>query len=134
MFSTSIPKRGQGVLQARGQVNNNSDEEKSLLLPIGTVYSTWGADLVNAGICVDLWFFPVRTLLELTTVGQLASMTGGDIHYFPNFNPIKDTIKITHDLRHSLIREAGYNAVMRIRCSNGSCHLQIISILCIALY
>lgn len=119
VFSTSIPKRGLGVLQARAQVNNNSDEEKSLLLPIGTAYNTWGVDLVNAGICVDLWFFPARTLLELTTVSQLASMTGGDIHYFPNFNPIQDTIKITHDLRHGLVREAGYNAVMRIRCSNG---------------
>jgi protein transport protein SEC24 len=121
IFSTSIPKKGPGFLHARPQVNKNPDEEKSLLTPVGTTYNTWGVDLVNAGICVDLWFFPVSTQLELTTVSQLASMTGGDIHFFANFNPVKDTVRISHDLRHSLIRESGYNAVLRIRCSNGLC-------------
>jgi protein transport protein SEC24 len=119
VLQSVLPKKGPGSLRVREQVKRTADEEKTLLTPQNEIYHKWGSDLVNAGICVDLWLFPLQTYVDVTTIGQLATMTGGDTHYFPNFNCTKDSAKFANDLQHSLIRQTGHNGVLRVRCSNG---------------
>lgn len=55
----------------------------------------------------------------LLYIGVLSSLTGGDTHYFPDFNDRQYGGAFTFDLLHSLQREQGYNGALRLRCSNG---------------
>ncbi|KAM3580935.1 COPII coat Sec23p-Sfb3p heterodimer component [Umbelopsis sp. WA50703] len=57
--------------------------------------------------------------MDITTIGLLASLTGGDVHYLPNFNHNNDGAKLAYDMKHSLMKQTGHNGVVRIRCSNG---------------
>lgn len=55
----------------------------------------------------------------LLLVGVLPALTGGDTHYFPDFDKSRSGDLFAHDLRHSLEREQGSNGALRLRCSNG---------------
>lgn len=52
-------------------------------------------------------------------IGLLSCLTGGETYYYPNFDATRDGEKFAFELKHNLTREFGYNALMRIRCSNG---------------
>jgi hypothetical protein len=41
------------------------------------------------------------------------------VFYYPNFNSPRDTLKVASEVKHSVTRETGYQALMRVRCSNG---------------
>ncbi|GAB5592811.1 COPII coat Sec23p-Sfb3p heterodimer component [Umbelopsis nana] len=119
VFQSVLPTKGPGSLRVREHGKRTAEEEMTLLTAQNDSYHKWATDLVNAGICADLWFFPLRAHVELATIGQLSSITGGDTHYMPNFNYTRDSAKLAFDLRHSLTRQTGYNGVLRVRCSNG---------------
>merc|ERR1719433_2235646 len=44
---------------------------------------------------------------------------GGDLRYYPAFRSNVHGSMVYQDLRRSLTRETGWEAVMRVRCSNG---------------
>ena len=99
---------------------------------------------MDAGICIDLFLFP-SNYVDVATIGiiddilfiqiaisiecidnynirlqgLLSSITGGESYYYPNFNSSRDGAKFAYELRQNVTREFGYNALMRIRCSNG---------------
>lgn len=52
-------------------------------------------------------------------LGLLSALTGGESHYYANYNKSKDGLAFTNMLNRSLTREQGYNAALRVRCSNG---------------
>lgn len=39
--------------------------------------------------------------------------------YYPNFRAPRDVLKLSSEIAHSVRRETGYHATMKIRCSNG---------------
>jgi len=119
VFQSVLPTKGPGSLRVREHGKRTAEEEKTLLTAQNDSYHKWATDLVNAGICADLWLFPLRAHVDVTTIGQLSSITGGDTHYMPNFTYTRDSAKLAFDLRHSLTRQTGYNGVLRVRCSNG---------------
>lgn len=55
----------------------------------------------------------------LPNIGVLSALSGGDTHYFPDFDKNQHGYMFTHDLQYSLQREQGYNGALRLRCSNG---------------
>lgn len=46
-------------------------------------------------------------------------MTGGETFYYPNFVAPRDGPKLSAELGHSVTRETGFQALMKVRCSNG---------------
>ena len=46
-------------------------------------------------------------------------MTGGEVYYYPNFHAPRDTLKLSNEIKHTITRETGYQALMKVRCSNG---------------
>lgn len=81
-----------------------------------------GTQYVQAGVSLDLWLLPPpNTYADVATLGVLSAMTGGDTHYYPNFNYARESLQFTHNLTHSIYREHGYRASLRVRCSNGKC-------------
>jgi protein transport protein SEC24 len=46
-------------------------------------------------------------------------MSGGEVYYYPNWVAPRDTMKLSLELKHTVNRETGYQALMKVRCSNG---------------
>lgn len=46
-------------------------------------------------------------------------MTGGELFLYTNFISPRDTFKVAQEVKHTLHRETGYQALMKVRCSNG---------------
>ena len=46
-------------------------------------------------------------------------MSGGEVYYYPNFVAPRDTMKLSLELKHTINRKTGYQALMKVRCSNG---------------
>ena len=46
-------------------------------------------------------------------------MTGGEIFFYPNYTAPRDNLKLSEEIKHALTRETGYQALMKVRCSNG---------------
>lgn len=55
----------------------------------------------------------------LTLTGYVAATTGGETFYYPNFIAPRDSTKLSLEIRHAVQRETGYQALMKVRCSNG---------------
>ena len=51
--------------------------------------------------------------------GHVSATTGGETYYYPNFVSSRDNAKLSLEIKHSLARETGYQALMKVRCSNG---------------
>lgn len=49
----------------------------------------------------------------------MSSTTGGETYYYPNFIAPRDNTKLSLEIQHSVRRENGYQALMKVRCSNG---------------
>ncbi|OZJ02131.1 hypothetical protein BZG36_04584 [Bifiguratus adelaidae] len=119
IFQASLPNVGPNILKSREDPKlYNTDKEKQLFQPQEAAYRTLGVDLCEAGVCVDVFLFPTA-YIDVATTAQIASITGGDVYYYPNFNQIHDGNRFASDLKHNVIREFGYQAVARVRCSNG---------------
>ncbi len=56
--------------------------------------------------------------LRLRT-GHPAAVTGGEIYFYPNYTAPRDNLKLAQEIKHALTRETGYQALMKVRCSNG---------------
>ena len=84
----------------------------SSLLPL--VERTWTSQL-SVSSYLSAW---VYVLLKLW-LGHPASISGGEIYFYPNFHAPRDVLKLSRELAHTVNRETGYQALMKVRCSNG---------------
>jgi len=51
--------------------------------------------------------------------GILSTLTGGKIFFYPQFDQTKDSIRYINDIIYSLRRSFGYDALLRVRASDG---------------
>ena len=49
----------------------------------------------------------------------MSATTGGETFYYPNFHSPRDTLRLAKEITHTVSRETGYQALMKVRCSNG---------------
>ncbi|KAJ9158015.1 Transporter sec24 [Coniochaeta hoffmannii] len=76
--------------------------------------------MVAAGVGVDFFMAaPTGGYLDIATVGHVAATSGGETFYYPNFIAPRDNTKLSLEIKHAVTRETGYQAVMKVRCSNG---------------
>ena len=57
-----------------------------------------------------------QTYLKL---GHVSAVTGGETYFYPNFQSPRDMPKVSQEIKHTVTRETGYQALMKVRCSNG---------------
>ncbi|KAK4218345.1 hypothetical protein QBC37DRAFT_412306 [Rhypophila decipiens] len=88
-----------------------------------TEHPAWrkiGEKMVSLGVGVDFFMAaPSGGYLDLATVGFVSSTTGGETYYYPNFIAPRDNTKLSLEIQHSVRRENGYQALMKVRCSTG---------------
>ncbi|KAI1431898.1 hypothetical protein GGR50DRAFT_34004 [Xylaria sp. CBS 124048] len=76
--------------------------------------------MVAAGVGIDFFLAaPSGGYLDVATIGHVSSTTGGEVFYYPNFVGGRDNTKLSQEIKHTVTRETGYQALMKVRCSNG---------------
>jgi len=87
-------------------------------LPEESFYKKLAVECSRQQICCDVSLFGA-TYTDAVTLGQLAKHTGGSVYHYPGFTAARDGAVVRKELRHNLTREQGWEAVMRVRCSQG---------------
>ncbi|KAK3674511.1 COPII coat Sec23p-Sfb3p heterodimer component [Recurvomyces mirabilis] len=120
----SLPTFGPGklVLRDKGSQSqaDDADHSKELLKPQHDGFRKCQAEMVKAGVGVDFFLAaPVGGYLDIATIGFVAEKTGGETFYYPNWSYPRDCLRLAKEISHTLRREQGYAALMKVRCSNG---------------
>lgn len=53
------------------------------------------------------------------SIGHVSALSGGETFFYPNFHAPRDLLKVRREIAHATTRESGYQALMKVRCSNG---------------
>ena len=127
VICSSLPTQFEGALKARDDSKLlGTPKESTLLQPANQFYKLFASEIVKDQICVDLFVAPpqlsahVPMYVDLATLSGLTKYTGGKLHYYPEFGT-GDAIssKFCSDLRRFLGQPHGFEAVLRIRASQG---------------
>ncbi|XP_045919744.1 protein transport protein Sec24D [Micropterus dolomieu] len=120
IFHSSIP-----TAEAPGKLKNrddkklvNTEKEKTLFQPQKGVYEQLSKECVAQGCCVDLFLFPSQ-YVDLATMADVPSHTGGSVYKYNNFQVETDGEHFLRDLRKDLKKSIGFDAIMRVRTSTG---------------
>jgi protein transport protein SEC24 len=118
---SSLPTSGPGKLVVRDDGQGRDPEvEKKLLTTEHPGYKKTAASMVSAGVGVDLFLAAAGgQYMDIATVGHVPGLTGGEVFLYPNFYAPRDHSKLANEIRHAVNRETGYQALMKVRCSNG---------------
>lgn len=120
VFNSSLP-----VAEAPGKLRNRedrkvlgSDKEKSILMPQNSIYDELAQKAVQAACSIDLYIFN-NSYVDLATIGQLARITGGEIHKYTYFQADVDGQRLINDIKRNISKPIAFDAVMRVRTSSG---------------
>ena len=123
VFQMALPGVGVGALAARDAPKAaRADKAKTLFQPAeskgGKFFSDLALVMSKQQTSCNLFVF-ARQYADLATIGVLAEKTSGEIFYYPSFDARVHGEQFASDLKHDLVRQSGFEAVMRIRCSAG---------------
>ncbi|XP_046904883.1 protein transport protein Sec24D [Hypomesus transpacificus] len=120
IFHSSIP-----TAEAPGKLKNRddkklvgTDKEKTLFQPQRGVFEQLSKDCVASGCSVDVFLFPSQ-YVDVATMGDVPSHTGGSVYKYNNFRVETDAEHFLSDLRKDVEKPIGFDAVMRVRTSTG---------------
>uniref|UniRef100_A0A665XFK9 SEC24 homolog D, COPII coat complex component n=1 Tax=Echeneis naucrates TaxID=173247 RepID=A0A665XFK9_ECHNA len=120
IFHSSMP-----TAEAPGKLKNrddkklvNTEKEKTLFQPQKGVYEQLSKDCVAQGCCVDLFLFPSQ-YVDMATMADVPSHTGGSVYKYNNFQVETDGEHFLRDLRKDVQKSIGFDAIMRVRTSTG---------------
>ncbi|KAF2402234.1 hypothetical protein EJ06DRAFT_547612 [Trichodelitschia bisporula] len=118
----ALPTWGPGRLFLRDEnaATAGTDAEKKLLTTEHPGYTKLAARMVEAGVGADFFLAsPSGGYLDIATIGFVSAKTGGEVYYYPNFQAQRDTLRLAKEIDHTVSRATGYQALMKVRCSNG---------------
>ncbi|KAA0031958.1 protein transport protein Sec24-like [Cucumis melo var. makuwa] len=123
VFQSVLPSIGIGALSAReaeGRTNISSGDKEAhkLLQPADMSYKTMAIELAEYQVCVDV-FLTTQNYIDIASISVIARTTGGQVYYYYPFSVLSDPAKLYNDLRWNITRPQGFEAVMRVRCSQG---------------
>jgi protein transport protein SEC24 len=98
----------------------NTDKEKILLSPSSNHYVKMAEECVQQRVCIDL-IYGISTLksIDLTSIAPLATMTGGDLHLFSPYDPVKHGEKLHYEVFRILTRTQASEVAIKARTSTG---------------
>ncbi|RVX69792.1 hypothetical protein B0A52_06437 [Exophiala mesophila] len=116
-----LPTYGPGKLIMRDDgKGRDTDHEKKLFTTEHPGWKKTAASMVAAGVGVDFFLAAAGgEYMDIATIGHVARLTGGETYFYPNFVAPRDTLKLETEIKHSFQRETGFQALMKVRCSNG---------------
>ncbi|XP_004497168.1 protein transport protein SEC24 C-like [Cicer arietinum] len=123
VFQSVLPSIGIGALSAReaeGRTNISAGEKEAhkLLQPADKTLKELAVELAEYQVCVDV-FVTTQTYVDIASISAISRTTGGQVYYYYPFSAVSDPAKLYNDLRWNVTRPQGFEAVMRVRCSQG---------------
>ncbi|EHK97721.1 hypothetical protein M7I_6505 [Glarea lozoyensis 74030] len=117
---SALPTWGPGRLFLRDDGKQHGDAEKKLFATEHPGWKKMAEKMVAAGVGVDFFLAaPGGGYLDIATIGHVSASTGGETFYYPNFVSPRDSAKLSQEIMHTVQRETGFQALMKVRCSNG---------------
>ncbi|KAL6185224.1 hypothetical protein ACLB2K_041358 [Fragaria x ananassa] len=93
-------------------------EPTKLLQPVDKTLKTMAIEFAEYQVCVDL-FITTQSYIDIASISVIPRTTGGQVYYYYPFSAVSDPAKLYNDLRWNVTRPQGFEAVMRVRCSQG---------------
>ncbi|XP_076886788.1 protein transport protein SEC24 C-like [Bidens hawaiensis] len=123
VFQSVLPSIGIGALSAReaeGRANISSGEKEphKLLQPVDKTFKTVAIEFAEYQVSVDV-FLTTQSYVDIASISIIPRTTGGQLYYYHPFSALSDPAKLYNDLRWNVTRPQGFEAVMRVRCSQG---------------
>lgn len=118
---SSLPTWGPGRLHLRDDgKGRDTDAEKKLFTTEHPGFKKTAEGLVSAGVGVDFFIAAAGGgYMDIATIGHVSHLAGGEVFFYPNFVAPRDSAKLRQEIKQSTYRETGYQALMKVRCSNG---------------
>jgi protein transport protein SEC24 len=118
---SALPTWGPGRLFLRDDgKGRDTDAERRLFTTDHAGWKKTAAAMVTAGIGVDFFMAAAGGgYMDIATIGHVSSQTGGEVFFYPNYVAPRDNAKLAAEITHAVNRETGYQALMKVRCSNG---------------
>lgn len=123
VFQSVLPSVGIGALsgrEAEGRTNISAGEKEAhkLLQPAEKTLKEMAIEFAEYQVCVDV-FITTQSYIDIASISVVPRTTGGQVYYYFPFSAVADTAKLYNDLRWNVTRPQGFEAVMRVRCSQG---------------
>ncbi|CAM0950023.1 unnamed protein product [Alopecurus aequalis] len=123
VFQSVLPSAGIGSLSAReaegrSNISTGDKEAHKLLQPVDKTLKTMALEFAEYQVCVDV-FLTTQSYTDIASISVVPSTTGGRVYYYFPFSAVSDPAKLFNDLRWNISRPQGFEAVMRVRCSQG---------------
>ncbi|KAG5438368.1 hypothetical protein PCANB_002856 [Pneumocystis canis] len=119
VFLSALPTWGPGNLRFREDSKlYNTDNERQLFTTQNVYWNNLAKKCLSAGIGVDLFLFPTL-YMDISTIGVLANVTGGEIYYYQDFTKERDSPKVVGEFVRNVTRQQAYHVQIKVRCSNG---------------
>lgn len=119
---SSLPSWGPGGLKYKDNRavgrTPSPEVEKKLFLPDSDYWKAMTKHFIQQSVGMDL-FIASHTSVDLSNVGHLVSATGGEISRWTNLNYERDGRLFTEKFKRSVFKTTGYQAQLKLRCSNG---------------
>jgi protein transport protein SEC24 len=119
VFYCSLTVSGNGALKKRDDPKLlGTDKEASLLKPQIPYWTKLGESCANKQVAIDLFLFS-HSYVDVASVGEVCRLSGGQLYYYAGLASPTALQQLASDIEVNLTRSAGYEAVLRTRCSNG---------------
>ncbi|KAI3802852.1 hypothetical protein L1987_30997 [Smallanthus sonchifolius] len=123
VFQSVLPSVGIAALSAReaeGRTNISAGEKEphKLLQAADKTMKALAIEFAEYQVSVDV-FITTQSYVDIASISVIPKTTGGQIYYYHPFSALSDPAKLYNDLRWNVTRPLGFEAVMRVRCSQG---------------
>lgn len=116
----SLPNEQEGAIRSRDDATAlGTAKEYPLLQPSTMHYKNLAIDCTQSQTSVDCFFVSRNSFLDIATISNIATYTGGTSYYYPNFNISRsgDVVRLSSELAAVLGQPFGLEAVLRVRAS-----------------
>lgn len=119
---STLPSWGPGASKIKENRNVGrsmlAEVEKKIYSADNEYYKLLASDLVAQNVGLDV-FIVATTSADVSNIGWLASVTGGSVYKWANFNFERDGRSLTSQIVSSVKKCRGYQGQLKLRCSNG---------------
>ena len=105
-----------------GALQYGTDKEKALLAPLEAGWDKLAKKMASAQISANTFHFTAGNFVDIASQSVLSRATGGQLYVYPNCVPDQRdewSAKLQAEMARNLMRNFGYEGVMRFRCSKG---------------